>query len=99
MSVYVDPLFNTQPYRKSADKRWSWSQACHMTSDTEAELHAMADKLGLKRAWFQNHHRNPLYWHYDITANKRAQAVRLGAVEITLEQWTERIKAQKETAQ
>lgn len=96
MSVYVDPLFDTQPYYQFANKRWGWKQACHMTADTEAELHAMAAKIGLKRSWFQNHHKNPLLWHYDVTANKRQQALRLGAIEITPQQFAERIRKGKE---
>ena len=79
MSVYVDPLFNTAPYRKSENERWNWRQACHLVADTEEELHAFAARLGLKRAWFQAKS-SP---HYDLTANKRAQAVRMGAIEIT----------------
>ena len=89
MSVYVDPLIATRPYRKSENERWNWRQSCHMTADTEEELHVMANRLGLKRAWFQNHHPNPLLWHYDLTANKRKQALRLGAVERTHQQFAE----------
>ena len=51
---------------------------CHMLADTLEELHAMADKLALKRSRFQ-----PLSSpHYDITWEMRADAVRLGAVEV-----------------
>lgn len=44
----------------------------HMMADTEEELHAMADALGLKREWFQGD-------HYDISKAKRDQAISLGA--------------------
>lgn len=99
MSVYVDQLFSTQPYHQSANKRWNWSQACHMTADTEQELHDMATRLGLKRAWFQNHHPNPALWHYDLVASKRAKALAFGAIEITPQQFLERIARGKEQAQ
>ena len=68
MSVYVD-----QP-------RWRLGRMhmCHMMADTEEELHAMAASLGLKREWFQEH---ATLAHYDICKAKRAQALRLGAVE------------------
>lgn len=73
MSVYVDSPFPTAP-----KPGWRYKSACHMTADTFAELHEMADKLGLKRSWFQNH---PRYPHYDLTKNKRKQAIAAGAVE------------------
>lgn len=49
---------------------------CHMIADTEDELHAMADRIGVNRKWFQGD-------HYDIARSKRRRAVRFGAVEIT----------------
>jgi hypothetical protein len=78
MAVYVDPLVETEPM-----PQWPYRSACHLTADSLAELHAFAAKLGLKRAWFQGQHVNPACWHSDLTTNKRRQAVRLGAVEIT----------------
>lgn len=87
MAIYVDPLFATQPSQK-----WPYRQACHLTADTVEELHAFAKKLGLKRIWFQGHHRNPLFWHYDLTENKRRQAILLGAVSLTTQQWVERVQ-------
>jgi hypothetical protein len=53
---------------------------CHLVADTLPELHAMADTLGLRRAWFQDHG----FPHYDICKAKRAEAIRLGAQEIGL---------------
>lgn len=52
---------------------------CHMIADTEAELHEMADKVGVARKWYQKD-------HYDICLSKRAIAVKLGAREITWRQ-------------
>lgn len=75
MSVYVDSLFWTDRSR-----RWPYDQVCHLVADTLEELHAFAARLGLKRAWFQEHHFLP---HYDLTAGKRAQAVALGAADLT----------------
>jgi hypothetical protein len=61
--------------RGHAKKSW-----CHMTSDTsEEELHEFAKKLGLRREWFQGD-------HYDLTEGKRAQALKLGAEEVTGEE-------------
>jgi hypothetical protein len=56
---------------------------CHMIADTEAELHAMADTIGVARKWFQKKASGD---HYDIALSKRALAVKAGAVEITLRQ-------------
>ncbi len=49
---------------------------CHMIADTEAELHAMAAQIGIARRWYQGD-------HYDVTLDRRAQAIALGAREIT----------------
>jgi hypothetical protein len=51
----------------------------HMLADTEDELHRMAESIGLKREWFQNHGRTP---HYDVCQAKRKQAVNCGAIEV-----------------
>ena len=61
---------------------------CHMWADTDAELLAMADKIGVQRKWIQGHpklsfgkHRNASWVHFDIAMSKRALAVKAGAVE------------------
>lgn len=52
--------------------------SCHMTVIGELDaLHAFALKIGLRREWFQAQASWP---HYDLTAGKRAQALRHGAV-------------------
>ncbi len=74
MTIYVDPPRH-YPDTKLRFKWWS-----HMVSDTSAEeLHAFAEKLGLKREWSQN---GP--HHYDITPTKRNLALKLGAKPVTL---------------
>jgi hypothetical protein len=45
------------------------------------ELHTMAKRIGLKRAWFQS---NETFAHYDVTANKRELALKAGAVPIDI---------------
>ena len=71
MTVYVDDM--RAPYGRMV--------MCHMIADTEEELHAMADKIGIARKWFQKKASGD---HYDIALSKRALAVKYGAVEITL---------------
>jgi hypothetical protein len=69
MTVYVDDM--RAPYGRLI--------MCHMIADTDAELHAMADRIGVKRKWHQGD-------HYDIALAKRALAVAAGAREITQRQ-------------
>lgn len=69
MSVYVDDM--KAPYGRMI--------MCHMVADSEEELHAMADAIGVARRWFQND-------HYDIALGKRRLAIERGAMEITWEQ-------------
>jgi len=52
---------------------------CHMIADSDPELHAMVDTIGVERKWYQGD-------HYDIALSKRALAVAAGAVEITKRQ-------------
>lgn len=58
---------------------------CHMVADTVEELHAMADRIGVARRWYQGPPvtRRP---HYDIALSKRALAIAAGAIEI---EWRE----------
>ncbi|MFA5766448.1 MAG: DUF4031 domain-containing protein [Candidatus Paceibacterota bacterium] len=74
MAVYVDELFDTEK-----TPRWRYAKACHLTADTLEELHEFAERIGMKKQWFQNHPRHP---HYDLTVGRRRTAVRLGAVEV-----------------
>lgn len=72
MTVYVDDM-------KAAYGRMVM---CHMLADTDDELHAMADRIGVSRRWWQSPAKTSGS-HYDIALSKRALAVRAGAVEIT----------------
>ena len=74
MAVYVDAMVKYGVRRGRAGPRW-----CHMIADSPKELHAMAARIGLRRAWFQAKASVP---HYDIgTERVRALAVALGAIE------------------
>ncbi len=78
MSVYVD----------KAKNRFRGMIMSHMLADTLAELHAMADRIGLDREWFQDQS-TP---HYDLSQGKRAQALAAGAIEIERERVVELIR-------
>ncbi len=71
MSVYVDTA--RHPFRGYI--------MCHMIADNLAELHLMADRLGMERRWFQAPPKAS-HPHYDIPKHKRAQALALGAQEV-----------------
>ena len=57
---------------------------CHMVSDNDAELLAMADTIGVARKWHQ--HPGTARSHFDISKSKRALAIKAGAREITWRQ-------------
>ena len=79
MTVYVD-----QPIHK-----YGQMIMCHMISESEEELHAMADKIGIKKKWYQS---NASFPHYDICKSKRALAIEHGAVEVTSRQLVQVIR-------
>lgn len=87
MAVYVDPA--EWPYRSMI--------MCHMLADTDEELHAMADRLGINRKWFQK--AGTSHRHYDICKSKRALAVKYGAIEITRQQLARMLKNRRETGE
>jgi hypothetical protein len=60
-----------------------FSEYCHLLADTREELHGLADQLSVPRRIFQDH---PWRWHYDLPAHLRAEAIDLGAFELTMHQ-------------
>ncbi len=78
MSVYVDDM--AAPFGNMV--------MCHMWADSDDELFAMADRIGVQRKWIQGHpvlsfgkHRNASWVHFDIARSKRALAIKFGAIE------------------
>ena len=69
MAVYVDAL---------RDYGWRHGPSCHLIADSVDELMDFAVAMGLRREWFQPKS-TP---HFDLTADGRADAVRLGAIEL-----------------
>jgi hypothetical protein len=65
---------------------------CHLFADCLEDLHLFASKLGMKRSWFQNDPRLP---HYDLTPERRAHAVVLGAQEVTRRELAHFMKAHR----
>lgn len=90
MSVYVDPLIF-----HGGSVRFRWPRSCHMYADSLDELHRMADAIGMRRAWFQNHPSHP---HYDLVGTLRAKAVQLGAIEHSCEEMAAFKRRRNDTA-
>lgn len=67
---------------------------CHMLADTEEELHAMADRIGVARRWHQK--AGTPHSHYDICMSKRALAVKYGAKEVDRAGVAQVIRAKRE---
>lgn len=86
MTVYVDDM----------RAKFGRMVMCHMIADTDDELVAMADRIGVARRWHQ--HPGTPRSHFDIALSKRALAVQHGAVEITWRALAERTYARRKAA-
>jgi hypothetical protein len=91
MTVYVDN------YRRPATVgriRGRWS---HLTADTPAELHEFAERIGLRRDWFQARCKLTTscpardevctHFHYDVVDAKRTEAIAAGAAAIDIREF------------
>lgn len=87
MTVYVDPLMNHGWVMRGRNLPNS-----HLFADTVEELHAFALRIGMRLEWFQAKGRLP---HYDLTPDRRARAVRMGAREVTRRQLVEFMRNRK----
>lgn len=85
MTIYVDTAMIPARVGRH-ESRW-----CHLMSDQldPTELHEFADRIGLRRSYFQpgrrlgsRTERDPAGDHYDVTEGKRWQALRAGASEL-----------------
>lgn len=72
MTVYVDDVGIV----------WQNRLWYHLTADTTEELHEFAEKIGLKRSWFQKG-KQPWLDHYDVTSYMRIAAIDNGAKAIS----------------
>lgn len=71
---------------------------CHMVADSDDELHAMAERIGVARRWHQCPPKAS-HSHYDIALSKRALAVQAGAVEVTLQQLAMMVRHRRATGE
>lgn len=99
MSVYVDDAYIPAKVRNGG--RYVTARWCHMSADTIEELHAMAEQIGLRRAWFQTpkfagkpckpYSRAGQNWHYDVTESRRAAAIAAGAIPVDSAEFSRRV--------
>jgi len=73
MTVFIDDMY------RYAIGHFRGMQMSHMIADGEAELHAMAEHIGMPRRSFQGD-------HYDVPLTRRDLAIAAGAVPITYRQ-------------
>jgi hypothetical protein len=84
--LYVDQLFPALPTgrTKQYGKLWCHLWPADTTPKSLRELHRVAEAIGLKRSYFQNHKWFP---HYDLTPSKRLLAIEQGAIKKSLPEW------------
>lgn len=83
MPVYVDNAFIPCGNMKMS----------HMIADTQEELLAMADKIGVKRKWIQFPRTRKE--HFDVCSSKRDMAIRYGAIQVTCRWLARRVAIRK----
>lgn len=66
-----------------------------MTADSEEELLSMVDAVGVHRSHHQ--YAGTLKSHFDISASKRALAIKRGAVEVTVRQMARMVSIRRKT--
>ncbi|HBP6526349.1 TPA: DUF4031 domain-containing protein [Pseudomonas aeruginosa] len=70
MAVYVDNM----------NAQYGRMKMCHLLADTEDELLAMVDRIGVARRWHQ--FPGTVKSHFDICLSMREKAIAAGAIEI-----------------
>ncbi len=79
MAVYVDRL---------RDYGWRHGPSCHLIADSVEELLEFAVRMGLRPEWFQPKS-SP---HFDLNAEGRGVAVRMGAIELDQRQMAQKLR-------
>jgi len=88
--IYVDDLFYSPAF--------GYNYWCHCTADTLTELHEFADKLRLKKVWFQQKGNRCSHDHYDLTKTKRILALRKGARALSIQEYCEVVRRNNQGA-
>ncbi len=72
-----------------------YTDRIHLMANSIDELHDFAQKIGLKKEWFQNHPKHP---HYDLFGIKINLAIQKGAILLTSKEMIEKQKENKGVA-
>lgn len=93
MAVYVDDALI--PASVPNGNRVLMSQWSHLMADTLDELVTFGRQIGMRQAWLQVKRSGV---HFDLTVNKRRQAIRAGAVELPTrtDEWRRVVAAARE---
>lgn len=87
MAVYVDDMY------KSPMGQFGKMKMSHLIADNQDELLDFVDKIGVQRKWIQK--MDTPEEHFDIALSKRKLAVELGAIEITMREYAERVEQKR----
>lgn len=82
--IYVDGIIDYKGIMKIETGAKCWgTKWCHMATDEDnfENLHRLAEKIGLKRKYFQ--WKNKTMPHYDLIKSKRELAIQNGAIPVT----------------
>ena len=71
MTVYVDDMY------RYPMGRYGRMKMSHMAADSDEELLAMVDRIGLARKYIQ-------HGHFDVSMSLRTRAIEAGAKQITM---------------
>ena len=78
MPVYIDDMHKEEMGRLGRMKM------SHMIADSREELMYMARQIGMQPRWIQK--RDTAHEHFDVAKGRRAQALTMGAIAITVRQ-------------
>ncbi len=97
MTVFVDKIFEYPLSYVKKEARKFGKKWCHMITDGKLkELHDMAERIGLRKAFFQSSKHGSSSPHYDLIPSKRTLAIRYGAIEISERKLVSIIKENRE---
>jgi len=83
-------VFTHKPMTVEPSTRWRFGQVSHLSADSISELHAFAEKIGVKRCYYSNK-RGKYRPHYDLSPAGFQRAVDAGAEVMGLLSFVQRL--------